>query len=154
MKPQDYRQNIIFIQRTIKAFNAYEDYVKDKEDDYSHTLFINACVGLLMVPEDSILGDITQKLIDKEIWGIAPEEIIEIKGDKGVRNVVDRLRDAIAHNNFRFDYDLKKSIPIKAIHLRNRRGEFTATFDFENFKKFVLKVADEAVKCMHEKIDK
>ena len=49
---------------------------------------------------------------------------------------------------------------MKSCQYRSRRlvskigkNEFTATFDFEDFKKFVLKVADEAVKYMQREID-
>ena len=155
MERIDYRQNVIFIENTIRALTQYEKHSEDFEKSYAHTLFINACVGLLMVPVDSVLGELPLYEVNKDDWGIDPADISQMRGSetKSVREVARRLRHAIAHNNFQFGYDEVNPIPLENLHFENHREEFTADLSFYAFKQFVLKVAKEAVKILQRKID-
>ena len=150
------KQSLLFIKNTSRILDQYRIAVKNGciDPNLAHTLFINACVGLLIVPQQSIFDGLPNTPIDENDWGLMPDNIVNIKNDdKSVRNVALMIRHSIAHYNFHFEYNEELSIPIKTISFENWKNEFTATFDFEDFKKFVLKVADEAVKYMQREID-
>lgn len=154
MGNRDYNKDKIFIERTLTVINQYEEYKMYFEKSYTHTLFINACVGLLMVPADSIIGELPLYDIDENNWGISPTVIIEIKGGEGksVRNIARKLRNAIAHNNFHFECNDDPSTPIENLHIENQNREFIAEIPFSALKKFVLKLAEESLKILHRKI--
>lgn len=143
----------IFIERTQKALRQYEENLKEGQQSYAHTLFINACVGFLMVAMDSIYDDFPMCGINKD-WGILPQEI-EIKGnDKSVRNVVSKIRNAIGHFNFSFAYGKdNESLPIKEISFQNWDNELRIKdLSFESFKKFVNKVADTTIEIINKRL--
>ena len=144
----------IFIERTFEALKQYDENLKNTQQSYAHTLFINACVGFLMTVNESVLNDFPTSIISEDEWGISPDKISEIKGkDKSVRNVVTQVRHSIAHFNFKFDYSLYESMPIEKISLENWRDYLEVNdLDFNDFKCFVLKVASEALKIIDSKI--
>ena len=154
MGNRDYNKDRIFIERTLKVIAQYEEYKERFEKSYTHTLFINACVGLLMVPADSVIGELPLCDVDENNWGISPTAIIKIKGEEGksVRNITRKLRHAIAHNNFHFECSDDPNAPIENLHIKNHKGEFTAKIPFLALKKFVLKLADESLKILNVKI--
>lgn len=155
MKRRDFKQNAIFIKNTMNALTQYEEHSEDFEKSYAHTLFINACVGFLMVPIDSVLGELPLSEVNKDDWGIDSADISQMKGaeTKSIREVARRLRHAIAHNNFQFGYDEVNPIPLENLHFENHNEEFTADISFYAFKKFVLKLAEESIKILQRKID-
>lgn len=144
----------IFIERTFEALKQYEENLKGTQQSYSHTLFINACVGFIMTVNDSVLNDFPTSIISEKEWGISPKKIEEIRGgDKGVKNVVSEVRHSIAHFNFTFDYSPYESMPIERITLKNWQGHLKIEdLDFHAFRYFVLKVAEEALKIIDNKI--
>ena len=154
VKKKDLQLAKIFIGRTLEALKQYEGNLKKDEQSYAHTLFINACVGFLITVNDSILNDFPTCTISEEEWGISPDKISEIKGkDKSVRNVVTQVRHSIAHFNFKFDYSLYESMPIEKISLNNWKGYLKVNdLDFNAFRCFVLKVANEALKMIDSNI--
>ncbi|MCX4359392.1 MAG: HEPN family nuclease [Rikenellaceae bacterium] len=139
----------LFIQRTLQALEQYEKNLPPNEQSYDRTLFINACVGLLMVPR----ADFYEKLPSKSIenWDIAADKF-QMDERKTIRNVVRHLRNAIAHNRFNFDSgDEHSSVVLDNITFTDAAKKveevenFRATLDFETFKILVKKVAQAAL---------
>ena len=144
----------VFICNTLKALEQYEEKLNDSQQSYSHTLFINACVGLLMVTTEIMLKNLPTTKVNKDEWGINPDEILyaslltKDKGkldDRSVQNVARLMRNSIAHFGFSFDYNENKSIPINEISFElDEQSEFKVkNLSFSSFKTFVLRVAKE-----------
>lgn len=141
----------VFIRNTLKALEQYQDNLNKDEQSYSHTLFINACVGFLIVVSESILDKLPDCEINEKDWGISPDDIKVIKDGKSVRNVAQQMRHSIAHFNFTFDYSETESVPIKNVRFENWNDNFeTKAISFASFKKFVLKVVNEALTILEE----
>lgn len=141
----------VFICNTLKALEQYQGNLNKDEQSYSHTLFINACVGFLIVANETVFDELPNDIINEEYWGISPDDI-EIKGDKSVRNVAHQMRHSIAHFNFTFDYSETESVPIKNVRFKNRNDNFeTKAISFASFKKFVLAVVKESLKIIESK---
>lgn len=139
------KNNKKFIERTLHALEQYEAYLPDEKQSYGRTLFINACVGLLIVPQSSYYSKIPNDDICN--WGLSRESIIK-GGDKKTKDVLRHLRNSIAHNHFHFDCgdEYTASVPIREItfiDIRPNTNEetFRATFKFNEFKTFVLKIS-------------
>ncbi|MBQ3209565.1 MAG: hypothetical protein IJB23_07085 [Alistipes sp.] len=152
MTKKDNEQARMFIERTISILQQYENNLKDGEQSYSHTLFINACVGLLMVTRETILNDLPQSQINKQDWGIEPSDIKHIENnDFSVAKIALEIRNSIAHYNFSFEYNDSKSVPIDKISFRSDFNKIEVEdLDFYSFKRFVLKIADKALKILNE----
>ena len=139
----------VFISNTLKALEQYQDNLGKDEQSYSHTLFINACVGFLMVVNESILDKLPDSEINEQDWGISPNDIKVIKDGKSVRNVAKQMRHSIAHFNFEYDYSDTISLPIKYITLKNWKENLEVNeLSFFAFKSFVLSIAEEALKII------
>lgn len=153
MAEQDYTQNRIFIHNTLSVLRQYEIHKEIFEKNYSHTLFLNTCIGLLIIPKESVLDDLPTIEVDENEWGINPMLItVSTRADKSIKNIARELRNAIAHNNFRYDYNEDNPIPINHISINNRDGQFCAELPFENFKKFVMKLSDKTLEILNMKI--
>ena len=144
----------IFIERTFEALKQYDENLKNTQQSYAHTLFINACVGFLMTVNESVLNDFPTSIISEDEWGISPKKIEEFKDDdKSVRNVIKQVRHSIAHFNFKFDYSPHESMPIERITLKNWKGHLEIKdLDFNAFRHFVLKVATTALEIINKRI--
>ena len=72
---------IEFIQRTQEIVNGYQI-------PFENTLFINACVGLLIIPQQSLFNHLPTEVVSADKWGIADTDISCIKEpNKSVKNV-------------------------------------------------------------------
>lgn len=63
---------IEFIQRTQEIVNGYQI-------PFENTLFINACVGLLIIPQQSLFNHLPTEVVSADKWGIADTDISCIK---------------------------------------------------------------------------
>ncbi|MBO7315308.1 MAG: hypothetical protein J6U49_06540 [Alistipes sp.] len=146
---KDYKLAKTFIINTLKALDQYQENLGKDEPSYSHTLFINACVGFLMVVNESIFDELPDCEINEQDWGISPNDIKVIKGGKSVCNVAKQMRHSIAHFNFEYEYSDTISLPIKHITLKNWKENLEVNeLSFFAFKTFVLRVAEEALKII------
>lgn len=97
---------IEFIQRTQEIVNGYQI-------PFENTLFINACVGLLIIPQQSLFNHLPTEVVSADKWGIADTDISCIKEpNKSVKNVARHIRNAIAHDGIRFGSDNGKTLHI------------------------------------------
>ena len=67
------KNNKKFIERTLEALKQHGRELNDGEISYDRTLFINACVGLLLVPSSTIYDQLPNEVIDN--WGISSDKI-------------------------------------------------------------------------------
>jgi len=71
-----HEKDIVFIKRTLEALRQYDQYKADLQQSYARTLFINSCIGLLIIPQSSqLLNNLSNEIITKEKWGIDPRDI-------------------------------------------------------------------------------
>jgi len=156
------KDNKKFIERTIKALDQHGRRLEEGEISYDRTLFINACVGLLLVPNASIYDKLPNVCIDE--WGIPADRVIiknkdgqDIEEQKTVREIIRHLRNAIAHNRFDFNSGENhgcECVPLDDIDFvdvndsakRNKiAAKFALRLSYNEFKAFIEKVAHYAI---------
>lgn len=153
MKDKDIKLARVFIGNTLKALEQYQTNLGTDEQSYSHTLFINACVGFLVVANEAVLEELPKSEINEKEWGISLDDIKVIRGDKSVYNVAMQMRHSIAHFNFSYEYSEMVSMPIENITFKNWHNNFeTEAMSFIAFKTFVFKIAKETLRIIDSKL--
>lgn len=154
------KRDIVFVENTLKILNQYDEFVGELEQSYARSLFINLCVGLLVIPRslEYEYSFLPTEVVNKKEWGICKEDISTNKdGDYSVRRIFTHLRNSVMHNRFNYDTDLMVSVPIKEITFHDKRHEkdeeynFCATLKFEDFRYFVLKTTSIVLEKMKER---
>lgn len=142
-------KEIAFIERTLSILKQYESTKEQYDISYAHTLFINCCVGLLMIPKEKVYDELddNETLSD---WGINPNHIELSRDRKSPRQLVRHLRNSIAHDGFDFKVE-SVSTPIESVTFTDDDHNFKATLDFVEFKDFVLRVVEETLELLSEK---
>lgn len=146
-----YQNRIDFIFRTRQILVQYE-----QNCNYEKTLFLNCCVGLLIMPQQCADQDkniSVDGLVDYENWGIDIKKIKTNKLGRGnninsIENIAYHIRNAICH--YRLDImDCNKKY-IENVHIIDKGGDdanapitFDLELSFDDFRKFVLKYADK-----------
>ena len=121
--------------------------------EYETTLFINCCLGLLIIPQQESKRTKPLSLnatVSYDEWGI---DFNMIKGDKAspyVDDIARHFRNSLSHSRF----DIVECNPgnsIEKIHIRDYDSEsdfksdkpnFDLIFTIKEFKRFVLKYAE------------
>ena len=148
----NYQNRIDFISRTRQILIQYEHNC-----NYEKTLFMNCCVGLLIMPQQCADHDkniSVDGLVDYENWGIDIKKIKTNRLGRGndinsIENIAYHIRNAICH--YRLDIMNCNTENIKSIRLidkkHQKKRKNITTFDlelsFDDFRKFVLKYADK-----------
>ena len=144
---KELKKYVVFIDNTLKILSQYKKFSGELEQSYARSLFLNLCVGLLVIPrslekEHSFLPT---DIINKKEWGICKENIsINKDGDYSGRRVFTHLRNSVMHNRFNYDTELMISVPIKEITFHDKYREtdeeynFCTKLKFEDFRRFVL----------------
>lgn len=152
MKPS----NKEFILRTIRVLGQYEDVKNQLDCSYSRTLFINCCVGLLLLSKEIAYKQLPNKKDNLLGWGISVDSIQKCKPHLTPKHVTRHLRNAISHGCFDFAVEKDQSIPINHISFEdyslNGKPTFQALIPFDEFKTFVLRVSNEALKILDEQL--
>lgn len=153
------KKDIVFIDNTLKILNQYNEFVGELEQSYARSLFINLCVGLLVIPRslEREYSFLPTEVINKKEWGICKEDIsINKDGDYSVRRIFTHLRNSVMHNRFNYDTELMVSVPIKEITFHDKWRDtdeeynFCTTLKFEDFINFVLKTTKIVLEKMKE----
>lgn len=135
MKYED-KFEIEFIRRTLELKKQYEQ--GNSTPDFSYTLLVNLCVGLLFIPRE-IFRQYESNLLSINLkdnnFGIAPE-LIDSE-DKSLYSIVRNMRNAIAHNNFTLLSEDNQHIT----HIKLDGRSFHATLPISDFINFVTSVA-------------
>lgn len=140
-----------FIFRTRQILDQYE-----QNCNYEKTLFLNCCVGLLIMPQQYADHDkniSVDGLVDYENWGIDIKKIKTNRLGRGndinsIENIAYHIRNAICH--YRLDIMKCNAEDIENVHIIDKGGDdanapitFDLELSFDDFRKFVLKYADK-----------
>lgn len=148
-----------FIERTLEILNQYDTLFKDSEaKKYEDTLFLNACLGLLVVPQQDLFDRLPTEEISTQVCGLAREKIRINKNidknnkkvtidDYSISNTARHLRNAVSHNHTVFSS--RDGVNITHIELEDfiKEGEeitFKAKLTITEFGTFVLYIANYA----------
>ena len=138
-----------FISRTLKLLRQYETSCSITK--YEDTLFLNLCVGLLIIPQQAYYDQfkpLQHTSVDKKEWSI-DIQMISV-GEKDVYNIIRHIRNSISHNRFELisknSYEITHIIVKDKIHDDSKDFSFDAEFPITIFKDFVIKVAEYALK--------
>lgn len=149
MKPS----NKEFILRTIRVLGQYEDVKNQLDCSYSRTLFINCCVGLLLLSKEIAYKQLPNSKRSMIDWGIKidknDKKIVKCLPHISPKQITRHLRNSISHGNFYFAVEDGLSIPINHINFEdydvNGNLTFQALIPFNEFQAFVLKLSKEAL---------
>lgn len=130
-----------FICRTLALLEQYEQ--SSAINKYENTLFLNLCLGLLVIPKDAYGIQLKEALKDENIhnrcWGITSRS--SIVGSDGVYDVIRHLRNGIVHNHCEFlSIDNKTITGIKIEDNYRIDDLFSATLTIKEFSDFVMSV--------------
>lgn len=153
-------QDIVFIQNTLSILKQYDSFKNELEQSYARSLFINSCVGLLVVPRsnDKVFDELSKENISNGKWCIREENItLNIEGDFSVGAIARHLRNSVMHNRLTYDCDLCSSTVINEITFCDKKEKdvdynFQATLKFEIFREFVLTLAQYALDVLEGKV--
>ena len=131
--------------RTLDIWNDYKG-------PYEETLFLNLCVGLLIIPKESLYAKLPTEDVSLSVWSVEPSWItFEKNDDRTVRTIVRHIRNAIAHNRIGFENRDMSGTDITHIHFEDKSSgklTFKVVMEMSKFRDFVLKVANFALQSM------
>jgi len=134
-----------FVKRTKENMECIEQTMKPK---YETTCLINMCLGLIAVP-DQFLCHSSRKGADEIFtnisdFGLCDSNIIRIRGDKSVENVLHHLRNGLMHGHIEQQIDDRKQIVGLRIKDVDKKGYAHTVIELsvEQLRKFALAIAD------------
>lgn len=151
-------RDLDFIIRTRKILKQYDALFSNVEvkDYYNVTLFINCCIGLIIIPRQELNQEIPREIINEDKHGISPDSITLIRENvKQFNFIVSHIRNSISHNHFHMDgRDNKIETILFEDYLPGQNGiqTFKAEISFEAFKKFALFLSKVYVGKMAKKL--
>ena len=141
-----------FICRTLELLKQYETCFGTVK--YEDTLFLNLCVGLLIMPQQTYFDQfkvLEHTIVDKIHWGINADNIDT--GEKDVFNIIRHIKNSISHK--RFELISENSCEITHIVVKDKGIDkstnniiqtFEAKFPMADFKNFVINITEYALK--------
>ena len=141
-----------FICRTLELLKQYE--ICCGTTKYEDTLFLNLCVGLLIMPQQTYFNQfkvLKHTIVDKINWGINVNNIDV--GEEDVFNIIRHIRNSISHK--RFELISENSCEITHIVVKDKGIDkstnniiqtFEAKFPMADFKNFVINITEYALK--------
>lgn len=138
-----------FICRTLKLLKQYETCCGTTK--YEETLFLNLCVGLLIMPQQTYFDQfkvLEHTIVDKIYWGINADNIDT--GEKDVFNIIRHIKNSISHKRFELisenSYDITHIKINDKVHRDDKEFSFAARFPITDFKNFVINITEYALK--------
>jgi hypothetical protein len=138
-----------FISRTLKLLRQYETSCGITK--YEDTLFLNLCVGLLIIPQQAYYDQfqsLQHTFVDKKEWSI-DIRMISV-GEKDVYNIIRHIRNSISHKRFELisenSYDITHIKINDKVHRDDKEYSFAAKFPIADFKNFVINITEYALK--------
>jgi HEPN pEK499 p136 len=144
-------QEETFVRKTLEVIRQYEKHMISLEpvDRHEVTLYINCLLGLLIIPQQSILKSYNRIMTNEQDWGVELDSVLfcpnntcpkHVKG--AVNEIARHLRNSLSHNNFFIQCNdginvtniLFKDFSGKG---RNRIQTFEYNFSIENLLKFI-----------------
>ena len=138
-----------FICRTLELLKQYETCCGTVK--YEDTLFLNLCVGLLIMPQQTYFDQfkvLEHTIVDKINWGINVNDIDV--GEKDVFNIIKHIRNSISHKRFELisenSYDITHININDKVHRDDKEFSFSAKFPIADFKNFVINITEYALR--------
>lgn len=141
-----------FISRTLKLLRQYETSCGITK--YEDTLFLNLCVGLLIIPQQAYYDQfqsLQHTFVDKFHWGINAYNIDT--GEKDIFNIIKHIRNSISHKRFKLVSENSSEITHIIVKDKGRDSStkkiiqtFEAKFPMADFKNFVINITEYALK--------
>lgn len=141
-----------FIKRTNELLKQYDLLVAAEKIKYPHikfysrTLFINCCLGLLLIPREKIYKD---KYLNNRAseWGINTSDFRREKGkyeDILMKDLLRHIRNSLSHGKFICNYNSRKVLT--SLHFEDYvdgkgRLSFSGTMSYKDFEAFVKLLA-------------
>lgn len=159
----NYSIDIDFIVRTINILDSVKT-------SYEKTLFLNCCVGLLFIPQNTSINGkpiVFPEIVSQNEWGIAPDaanpnETFANFDRNSVQNIARHIRNSIAHA--RFDMlECNRGVDmseIKYIELFDKYSEKDNDYNFhlrlsiDDLLKFVRKYSEKVLKMKGVNLNK
>lgn len=146
-------QEVTFVRKTLEIIDQYQRLMSVLKpiDRHEVTLYINCLLGLLIIPQQSILkrDNRTVSYENEEEWGInlnlvgyCPSNTCP-KHDRGsVKEIARHLRNSIGHNEFTIHcHDNENITNILFKDFVKRKGAMVQTFEYDftipNVLKFI-----------------
>ena len=153
----EYQHKYDFISRTQSILEQYEKL--STEEKFEKTLFLNCCIGLLVVPQqwndakDSAIHCKTslRGMVNKQDWGIDGSDIKVNHPRQGftdlsIENIANHFRNSLCHHHFEVltkDIETIDTLCIEDYLPDNTTKTFEMTISFADFIKFIRKYAEE-----------
>lgn len=141
-----------FICRTLELLKQYETCCGTVK--YEDTLFLNLCVGLLIMPQQTYFYQfkvLEHTIVDKINWGINAYNIDT--GEKDVFNIIKHIRNSISHKRFKLVSENSSEITHIIVKDKGRDKStnkiiqtFEGKFPITDFKNFVINITEYALK--------
>ena len=142
------QQELDFVIRTKFILKQYEEIeVKEPNEKYEDTLFINCLLGLLILPQQHWFDNLPTQSLDKD-WGITSSDITLINSKKNIANISRHLRNSISHYRFTVLPDKSGNIEkIEFIDFYEKKDKkkietFKATISLKKMKIFAEKFSN------------
>lgn len=130
-----------------------EILMREHEVKYDKTLLLNCSLGLLIIPQQEGKNNKAievDEVASYAIWGIDPSNI-RPNNCSIISEIARHIRNSLAHG--RFDIVDCNGDSLERIHIRDGiwenngfRETFDTTLSFTDYKRFVLKYAEELEK--------
>ena len=142
---------IDFIKRTLGILEQYEQCSPlELGEKYEITLFVNCCVGLIVIPQQVIYDSVPSDRLDNS-WDIQNDYIIMFKGERTIKKFVRHIRNSIAHGHIQLTSDNESEIT----HVEfedYKYGEKLPTFRLRIPVKALIKFAKKFAETMLSKL--
>jgi len=144
-----------FADRTKKNLSAIERQHKYDATVFETTQLVNSCLGLIVLPRERDIQRIPTKTLDELQKEGGPTPCIINPSDKfcDLKDLIEYLRNAIAHFNIEFTHDDYEEISgLKLWNQSNRNSpkEREAKLSVDNLRGFVEKFSEEIVQNLTE----
>lgn len=102
-------KEVTFIRKTLEVLDQYEKFMPNFEPDERHelTLDLNCLLGLIVIPQQSMLKGYTIVIENQGLWGIDLSQIRfypSLKSTKHIKNsaneIACHLKNSLTHNKF------------------------------------------------------
>lgn len=144
--------DLAFVNRTRELVKQYMMFVHSERDagrkiiSYSRTLFVNCCMGLLIIPKTRLKRDDMLFSQQAEKWGIDVSRFEYREKKLKMKDLVTHLRNSLAHNHAEFIFNKKREM--ESIRFSDYEDDdcekmtFRGELSYKDFETLVYLLAD------------
>lgn len=148
-----------FIERTMDNLAAIDELVKaqgKKPTVFETTQLVNSCLGLIVMPKEKHINDIPNRSIQKlkdEGWPIPQlTNSSEQRHDLNLRQLIEYLRNAIAHFHIEFNHGDDNQINGLKLWNEDEKGarRWESILGVHDLRKLAKKISEEIVPILKD----